>query len=280
MTSFGGPWTQEKLAIIGAYLDVYTTALKDQPFQLIYVDAFAGEGYWRPGSSYKIVDYEDFTELLDGSPAIALAVRDRPFDRFVFIENDDNRGKALDDLKRQHSDRCIEVIPKDANVALPTFCASMGRFDRAVVFLDPFATQVSWGTVAALARTEKIDCWILFPLSAIARMMPREGSPSESLASQLDRICGGREHWQGVYRETAQLSLFKEKASLERASGSAHIADCYRARLESVFERVAPTSRTLRNTKNSPMFELYFAAGSVRGADIAVRIAKHILERL
>ena len=88
MASFGGPWTQEKLAIIGAYLDAYTTALKGQPFQLIYVDAFAGEGYWRPGSAYAAEDYEEFTELLHGSTTIALNVGDRPFDRFVFIERD------------------------------------------------------------------------------------------------------------------------------------------------------------------------------------------------
>ncbi len=43
-TSFGGPWTKEKLAILNKYLDAYTTALKNQPFHLIYIDAFAGTG--------------------------------------------------------------------------------------------------------------------------------------------------------------------------------------------------------------------------------------------
>lgn len=280
MTSFGGPWTQEKLEIIGSYLDAYTTALKDQPFQLIYVDAFAGEGYWRPGSAYVAEDYGEFTELLHGSTTIALNVQDRPFDRFVFIEKDDRRSQALDDLARRHHGRRIEVIPRDANDALPAFCESMGQFDRAVVFLDPFATQVSWDTVAAIAQTKRIDCWILFPLGAIARMMPRGSSPPTALKRQLDRVFGGREHWEAVYQEPAQLSLFSTKPSLERASGSAQIADCYWERLETAFEKVAPTSRTLRNSKNSPMFQLFFAAGSTSGADIAVRIAGHILKHL
>lgn len=227
MVSFGGRWTQEKLAIISAYLDAYTTALKDQPFQLIYVDAFAGEGYWRPGSPYAAEDYGEFTELLRGSATIALAVRDRPFDRFVFIERDDRRSRALRELAGQHNDRQIQLVAEDANIALPTFCASMSRLDRAVVFLDPFATQVSWNTVAAIARTKRIDCWILFPLGAIARMMPRGSSLPASLESQLDRIFGGREHWKGVYREPPQLSLFPEKPSLERAPGREQIADCY-----------------------------------------------------
>lgn len=280
MTSFGGPWTQEKLEIIGSYLDAYTTALKDQPFQLIYVDAFAGEGYWRPGSAYAAEDYGEFTQLLHGSTTIALNVQDRPFDRFVFIEKDDRRSQALDDLARRYNGRRIEVIPRDANDALPAFCESMGRFDRAVVFLDPFATQVSWDTVAAMARTKRVDCWILFPLGAIARMMPRGSSPPRALKRQLDRVFGGREHWEAVYQEPAQLSLFPTKPSLERATGSAQIADCYWKRLETAFEEVAPTSRTLRNSKNSPMFELFFAAGNASGAEIAVRIAGHILEHI
>ena len=41
---FGGQWTIEKLDILGRYLDAYTTALKNQPFKLVYIDAFAGHG--------------------------------------------------------------------------------------------------------------------------------------------------------------------------------------------------------------------------------------------
>ena len=86
MTSFGGPWTQEKLEIISAYLDAYTTALKKWPFQLIYVDAFAGGGSWQPDSVLAPEDYKDYAELKRGSTTRALAVGDRPFDRFIFIE--------------------------------------------------------------------------------------------------------------------------------------------------------------------------------------------------
>ena len=43
--SFGGKWTQEKLEKVGHYLQTYATALKNQKFKLIYIDAFAGTGY-------------------------------------------------------------------------------------------------------------------------------------------------------------------------------------------------------------------------------------------
>ena len=35
---FGGPWTVEKLNILSDYLNFYATALKKQPFKLIYIE--------------------------------------------------------------------------------------------------------------------------------------------------------------------------------------------------------------------------------------------------
>ena len=278
-TSFGGAWTEEKLEILESYLDAYTTALKNQPFQLIYVDAFAGEGYWRPNRAYSTDGYADFAEMRDGSSRIALSIQNRSFDRFVFIEKDVSRYEELSKLETEFPNRNIQIENDDANDALVSFCNTMGNFDRAVVFLDPFATEVSWESVATLAETRKVDCWILFPLGATARMMPTDREPSDALAAHLDRIFGGTEHWQNVYNPSRQLSMFSSEPNLERTSGSDQIADNYRNRLEGAFARVATTRRTLRNSRNSPMFELFFAASNPRGASIAQRIADDILRR-
>ena len=276
-SSFGGLWTQQKLHILSLYLDAYTTALKNQPFRLIYVDAFAGEGSWHPGSAYDS-DYDDFRELHEGSPRIALDITDKPFDKLIFVEKDPQRCESLRKLRSEFPRRDIEILNEDANVALPVFCETLRTHDRAVVFLDPFATEVSWPMLEGLASTQKVDCWILFPLSAIARMMPRRSEPSAELAAQLDRIFGGSEHWQDLYSTASQLSIFEEGRGQERAGKSDQIARQYRKRLESVFAKVAPAGRELRNSKNSPMFQLFFAASNPKGANIAVDIAKHIIE--
>lgn len=277
--AFGGDWTEQKLEILSEYLSRYTTVLKKQGFRLVYVDAFAGYGSYQPGAAYDSAEYADFQELRDGSPKLALRVQDKPFDRLVFIEKDQAGCQALERLKDEFPGRSIEIRNADANTALPRFCAALRSYDRAVVFLDPFATEVSWDTVAALAQTEKIDCWILFPLMAIARMMPLDTEPSEPLAGRLDRIFGGREYWGNFYRASQQapLPLFADEPALERPSGSDQIAVRYRERLAAVFDRVAPTRRTFRNSKNSPIFELFFAASNPTGAPIAVNIADHIL---
>ena len=278
-TTFGGDWTTDKLGILRRYLDAYTTALKKQPFNLIYVDAFAGEGSWRPGQEYD-KDYGEFRSLRRGSPQIAMEIQDKAFDRFLFIEKDHHRCESLQELRSEFPNRNIEIVNGDANTELPRFCGKLRDFDRAVVFLDPFATEVAWETVEVIARTKKIDCWILFPLMAISRMMPNKIEPTPALAGRLDRVFGSREHWQSLYVPSPQmrLQLFDDEPSQERHGGSEAIADCYRRRLESVFAKVAPTRRTLKNSTNSPLFELYFAASNPKGAGPAIRIANHILQ--
>lgn len=64
--SYGGDWTVEKLRNLGAYADAYTTALKNQPFRLIYFDAFAGEG------SVAIKSGLHAGNVIDGSATVAL----------------------------------------------------------------------------------------------------------------------------------------------------------------------------------------------------------------
>ena len=44
LQQFGGDWTAEKLERLRKYLIAYQQALKNQPFTLCYIDAFAGAG--------------------------------------------------------------------------------------------------------------------------------------------------------------------------------------------------------------------------------------------
>ena len=194
----------------------------------------------------------------------------------MFVERDEERCRSLERLARHHPRRSIEIVNEDANGALPRFCSTLHRYDRAVVFLDPFATQVSWNTVSALADTKQVDCWILFPLSAIARMMPNKREPEPELAGHLDRVFSGRKYWLNTYQEPPQLGLFGAEPS-ERTGGTDKVIECYRQRLTTAFHKVAPTPRILRNSRNAPMFALFFAASNEKGASIAIDIADHIL---
>src|SRR4026209_2154705 len=86
---FGGSWTDQKLDVLGKYLQSYTTALKDKPtpqspFRKAFIDAFAGTGYRSPriesqdeqGQEQLFPDLAapDSQALLDGSARIALSI--------------------------------------------------------------------------------------------------------------------------------------------------------------------------------------------------------------
>ena len=271
---FGGAWTQEKLGILRNYLNEYTTALKNQPFTLHYVDAFAGAG------AIEAQGDADGIELLLGSPKVALEIENKPFDRLIFIEINQDKADFLRTMITQgnNADRA-QVIIEDANQYLPKFCAAMGPYDRAVIFLDPFGAQVNWETVQVIADTEKCDTWILFPVSAIRRLLPRRGEVrSQGNEARLTKVFGD-ESWRDRQHPSEQVSLFGE-LEIQTDSGVRAIVDLYRSKLERAFTRVAPVGRTLRNSRNSPMYEFLFAVGNPSGAPTAIRIADHILNRL
>ncbi len=141
---FGGAWTKEKLDILQRYLNAYTTALKKQPFQLWYIDAFAGTGDVQLRASEE--GTEDF---LAGSARRALEVRDRPFDRLVFVEKNQSRCDQLEQLGAEYPQRGVQVENAEANSYLKGLRPVHNV--RGVLFLDPFATEVAMTTLAHVA---------------------------------------------------------------------------------------------------------------------------------
>lgn len=281
--AFGGDWTREKLGILEAYLDAYTTALKNRPFHLVYVDAFAGTGriMRESGPGYE-TDEGDSRSFIMGSAERALQVKNRRFDRLVFVEKDAARYQQLRELCDQHPDRNTQPLRADAN----TFLRDLDQYEygnwRGVLFVDPFGTQLAWETVERVAQPERLDMWLLCPVGAIGRMLPRSRNPDEVEPKWVDRLNAvyGGDSWRTLYSPSSQQSLFGDKA-IEREGGVEGLLGIYMDRLRGVFRsRLLPESRTLKNSRNSPLFEFIFCAGHPKGANIAKRIAKHLIGRM
>ena len=283
---FGGPWTEDKLDILEGYLDSYTTALKNQPFRLVYIDAFAGSGEINIGE-YGVSDF-DTASFVTGSTERALRVRDRPFDQLVFVEKQTDRYNQLVELKARHPDRLIDVTQDDANAFLAGLSiqsfrdglSSQAYVDwRGVLFVDPFGTELKWATVEHIAGLRRLDMWLLFPVGAIGRMLPLSRNPDEVQPKWVKRlnIVFGGDQWRKLYSPSAQQSLFGDEA-MERTPGVDGLLEIYMDQLKKVFgTRLLPESRTLRNSRNSPLFEFIFCAGHPKGAPIAKRIARHLI---
>jgi three-Cys-motif partner protein len=289
---FGGGWTEKKLAVLSSYLQAYTTALKKQTFTKLYIDAFAGTGYreLNAGSSDDTRLFEELSEdepqqFLDGSARIALQT-DPAFDEFFFIEANRKRAGELRQLQTEFPSKKIEVREGDANEQIQNLCASMNwRQCRAVLFLDPFGMQVDWKTMEAIAATKAIDTWILFPLGiGVNRLLTRDYKDIQpKWKDRLDRMFGTIEWKDQFYRKQKTLGdLFSQsQADAELKSAKIQsIGDFYHSRLKMIFSCVAPNPTILRNSTNSPIFQLHFAAGNPRGGQIALRIAGHILDQV
>ena len=271
---FGGHWTIEKLNVLERYLNAYTTVLKKTPFGLIYIDAFAGSGTIHLGTPDP-----QFWKVVKGSASLAVEVRDRRFDHLVFVEKDAERCKSLEVLKRHNARRRIEIVQAEANGYLQDLELDRTAW-RGVLFVDPFATQVEWATIDRIASLEALDMWLLFPLSAIARMLPTSKRPEEidpAWASRLSRIYGD-ENWRDLYKANPQQQLFGDPNE-ERAPGVNGLLEIYKDNLKRLFgNRLLGTSRTLYTANNTPLFELMFCVGSPSGIGPATKIAKHILD--
>ena len=275
-TRFGGVWTIKKLGILENYLDAYTTALKKTQFRLIYIDAFAGSGQVSIQS-----EDPDVSTLISGSAERAVRIDNKPFDRIVFVDKSVERCRELESLKRRNPDRDIQIVRSDANTFLQRF-RFPGRYWRGVVFLDPFATQVDWGTIEQISQFNALDMWLLFPTSAIARLLPRSSQPDNvdpSWAKCLNRVYGD-DSWRTLYEPSRQLPLLGQQ-EFERDPGVERLLEIYKGNLRGVFgNRFLEQTRPLHNSLGLPIFELLFCVGNAKGITPAKRIAGHILDHI
>jgi len=290
MQLFGGDWTEQKLKMLKQYLERYTTVLKKQKFRLAYIDAFAGTGYrqLKEGPSvqrllFKEIAEEEPQQFLDGSARIALKVP-LAFSCYVFIEMDKQRFAELEKLKTDFPERASSIILRkgNANEWLQKYSGQVDWKEwRAVIFLDPFGMQIDWATMEAIAKTQAIDVWILFPLGmAVNRLLTRDPAKIPQVwRNRLNRMFGSKDWFDTFYREEVSPNLLGEEKRVKKVGTIETISGYYRQKLMSVFPKVAENPRILRNSMNAPLFQMFFAAANPgRGGDIAIKIAQRILK--
>jgi three-Cys-motif partner protein len=266
---FGGRWTEDKLDRIQKYLKAYITIfnrnVRAATFTTTFVDAFAGTGYRNTPPAAKslnnslfpedfVLDDDDAKELQKGSAQIALELTPS-FDRYKFIEKRADFARELEGLHDRYpalSPR-IDIVHGEANSTLQLWCQRTNwDTNRAVVFLDPYGMQVEWDTIAAIAKTEAIDLWILFPLGqAVNRVLTRNSPPEGGWADRLTKMFGTTEWKEAFYRPRRQLSLFGEDGGLAKEANFEQIGAFFVKRLSTVFAKVADNPLPLVNIQNS-----------------------------
>lgn len=225
---FGDDHTRKKLEAVQAYLGMFTTALKKQNFDLLYIDACAGSGASvsravaanskQASEQIPLMHADesmlDADKIIVGSAIRALAVQN-PFTRYLF--NDVKRAnvealKSEIDANYSHLSNRVTVTQFDANEMLKSICKSTNwKKTRAVVFLDPFGLQIKYETLQFLAETEAVDVWYLVPVFAMFRQVRGDGAVLADGGRSVDEALGTTE-WRNVVaiEEKGQTDMFGE----------------------------------------------------------------------
>jgi|SRR5215831_9322621 len=264
--SFGGAWTERKLSVVRRYLDIYAQALKNQPFQRLYIDAFAGTGgrTEKRRETLPLLDLPEFEAVRKGSARLALEV-EPPFHRYVLIERATHRASELAMLKSEFPSRQIEIINDDANDAIVGVCKTTNwRNTRGVVFLDPYGLQVTWDSLVAIAGSRALDVWVLFPSGmGLNRLLTKSGDIPQEWQETLDRSLGTRDWRSAFYRNELEADLFEgPRSRTVKDADPMKLEKFYLDRLRTIFPTVMNKCIRLTNSKDQTMYLLCFACAN------------------
>jgi three-Cys-motif partner protein len=277
--SFGGAWTERKLSVVRCYLEIYAQALKNQAYQRVYIDAFAGTGDRtdKRRETLPLLDLPEFDAVAKGSACLALEV-EPPFHRYVFVERASRRASELTALKSEFPSREIEIINEDANDAIAALCkATNWRNTRGVVFLDPYGLQVTWDTLVAIVHTGALDVWVLFPSGMdLNRLLTKSGDIPQEWQETLDQSLGTKEWRSAFYRSEQEADLFEgPRSKTVKDANPMKLEKFYLDCLRKIFPTVMNNCVRLTNSKDQTMYLLCFASAnrSPKVKALATRLA-------
>lgn len=269
-----GPWSEDKLELLRKYLEAYTTIMRGQEWcrnGYHFVDAFAGTGKPRA---------RDEKRYVGGSPRVALTI-EHPFHSYTFIEKTAWRVERLRELVDEFPDRRICICQEDCNCVITekiTPYIRYERYNRGIIFLDPFGMDVEWTTIEQVAETEALEILVNFPVMAINRTALLN-DPSALTDAQIERMnrFWGSTNWRGdVYQEVP--SLFGPVEIKGHPTTGKRLGRLFKRRLETLFSHVTHPL-VMTNSKNAPLYCLIFAGHHEVGAKIIRQIFKRY-ERL
>ena len=285
--SFGGSHTVKKLDRLEAYLRAFLTAFKKLNWaHTVYFDAFAGTGEVPlPEKEAELpLDLQE-RRFIEGSVTRALKL-ELSFHEYIFVEKKKRKAMALlSKLKAEWPERSdiISVRSTDANTALIELCQSKDwRNCRAVVFLDPFGSQVDWSTIKALAETQAVDLWYLFPAGlSVNRQIGANGSVHYTHEASITRLLG-TEDWKFAFldRQQAAPDLFGHaEASVIKTATPESVTRFMIERMKAVFAGGVSDEWLPLGRNQGHWYSLIFACSnpSPKASALALKLAKAVL---
>lgn len=249
------PWSEEKLRILGAYLDGFARACKSVGTWYA-LDAFAGGGLNISKTS---------GQEIKGSPLIALEAQPPKAALVVACEKHDGARAALEIRSAPYGSR-VHIEPGDANERIKDLLALIPTGAPSFAFLDPEGSELAWTTVEAVAahkdkRYSKMEQLILFPTDmGFVRLLDLNKPLKPEHAEMVTRMYGD-ERWIPIFedRRAERINAFQAR---ER------YLDAYVARLRDDLGYVHVQERQIVKPSGHPMYFLVHATDNDTGEKI------------
>jgi three-Cys-motif partner protein len=285
-SSFYHQDTERKLQALEGYMQSYLSVMSNQSFETIYIDAFAGSGTL-PISSPKglFAEQIESEEFVKGSALRALNLS-RKFSKYIFIE--DKKSK-IDELRSQVQELSglegrVEFIHGDAHTEVMKLCPHLTRQNvRALVFLDPFGNQIGWDCLAALAATQHVDVWYLFP--AMLGVYRQIGSVNAKMQSEqeasLTKLFGPND-WRKAFIVRSEIAdLFGQTEVAEKIASVEDITRFKISCLKEIFDGGVSDKWLPLGRGGAHWYSLIFAMAnpSASAKKAGHAIANHIMSR-
>ena len=281
--TFGGSHTEKKLETVADYLNFYTTALKNQPFKLKYFDGFAGSGNTKHITDLPLLKEGKDIEIMEGSALRSLQIN-IPFHEYHFSDLSGGKTKqlALQVADYPHLKERISIKRGDIAEQIGEFCRNMKKFDRAVIFLDPFGGQVNWKILEKIAQTEKADLWYLFPSGLnVVRQMKMDGTVLADARLNIDELFGTKDWVDEFVKHKEEPDLFGTQTTTIREINSDAVTRYMIKRMNTIFKGGVLQSWLPLGKGNAQWYSLLFACANPSHAanSLAIKAAKSILTK-
>ena len=193
-SSWGGPWTEQKLDCFESYVKAYLTIMnvyRDKfNWKLIYFDGFAGCGSRTLSECEQEEQSNELLELFESDNCddtkkelnvyagaaervIRLEQEMRGFDYYYFVDtNESNLTKLNLKLAQYNVQGKVAYRHDNANKQAELLAGAMANNPKlkTLCFLDPFGMNIKWETIQQLAG-KSIDLWILVPIGTIVNRL-------------------------------------------------------------------------------------------------------------
>ena len=194
-----GAWAEDKYFFLEAYLNASCEARRKfaDKNNAVFIDLFAGPG--------KCVIRGEKREILSGGMR-ALQRDEAPFNELFFFDVSKTNTEAL--LKRVNNNANCHVMCGDSNALVSNLVNSLLQkyYRYHLAFIDPFGPDnLKFNTLKELARLERMDMLIHFPIGAIKRNLPNWKKKTNTI---LDEFLG-TDIWRSKIEGIPNNQIFK-----------------------------------------------------------------------